>query len=317
MSDRALARIAAAAAVATWAIIVAGGVVRVTGSGMGCPDWPKCFGQWIPPADVAAWIEFAHRVIVMWVSPLIGFTAGLAWFKRRTLPGVWPPAAAAFVLLTVQIGLGAVTVLTRNRADTVTAHLVVALAIIGALTVVAVRAGSAAAGAAGSVGAHADRTPLGSAWTGRILVGLALAAAFVGSLVQTSNGGFACPDLPLCGGAWWPAGWPAQAHVLHRLLVVGLGIAVAAAVVPARRSGDGRRRRWAGAVALLYALQFAVGAGQVVLGMPTVLRGLHLALGAAFWAAAVGLAALPGGAPAARAAEPTPATMGEPAGAPL
>src|SRR3990172_2934068 len=59
--------IVAAAAVATFLLIVIGGIVRVTGSGLGCPDWPTCFGRFIPPNDIKAQIEYSHR---FWASAI-------------------------------------------------------------------------------------------------------------------------------------------------------------------------------------------------------------------------------------------------------
>ena len=51
------AKLAVAAAIATYVLIVVGGLVRATDSGLGCPDWPFCFGDWFPPAELHAWIE--------------------------------------------------------------------------------------------------------------------------------------------------------------------------------------------------------------------------------------------------------------------
>ena len=64
-------KLSAFTVVATYALIVIGGIVRVTGSGLGCPDWPTCHGQIIPPLEQTALIEYTHRFVGALVSPLI------------------------------------------------------------------------------------------------------------------------------------------------------------------------------------------------------------------------------------------------------
>jgi heme a synthase len=283
MADRRLVRWAIVTAVASWLLLVVGGVVRVTGSGMGCPDWPYCFGAALPPGQLApeqhlpAWIEMAHRYLAGIVSLLVVVTAGLAW-RRRAAGAPWRWAVAGIAVIVVQILLGAVTVWQSNAPWTVSAHLMAALALVGVTVVTALLA--ARPGALGRPGP--------AAWT---LVALTLTLLFVGSIVQTTGGGFACPDPVRCRGFWWPTalGLPAQVHMLHRLLAVLTGVALAAVAWPAWRSAGDAQRRWAVAAALLYVAQIAVGVAQVMLTMPPVLRGTHLAVAAAFWVAVVGL----------------------------
>ncbi|MGH2626630.1 MAG: COX15/CtaA family protein, partial [Anaerolineales bacterium] len=79
--------LASAAAVSTYLLIVLGGIVRATGSGLGCPDWPLCAGGILPPVHTAALIEFSHRLAAALTSPLILFTALSAWRGRRPAAG--------------------------------------------------------------------------------------------------------------------------------------------------------------------------------------------------------------------------------------
>src|ERR687891_1037289 len=66
-------KLAIAAAVATYVLIAVGGLVRATDSGLGCPDWPLCFGAWVPPGELHAWIEHSHRLGGAFaVGPLVG-----------------------------------------------------------------------------------------------------------------------------------------------------------------------------------------------------------------------------------------------------
>ena len=107
------AKLAVAAAVATFVLIAAGGLVRATDSGLGCPDWPLCFGDWVPPADLHAWIEHTHRLIAaVFVGPLVGAVGLITVFsvRRRDAP-LLGAAVVAGVLVIVQSLLGAAVVL--------------------------------------------------------------------------------------------------------------------------------------------------------------------------------------------------------------
>jgi cytochrome c oxidase assembly protein subunit 15 len=280
---RLLAPLATVTAVATWLLVVLGGVVRVTESGMGCPDWPTCFGALAPPAGLAetarwpAWIEMGHRYAAAGVALLVLATAVLAWRGHQSGAGApWRAAALGVGLVAAQVLMGAVTVWTANAPWTVSAHLALALALVATTAITALlarRPGPARLGAAGAS-----------------LLGLTAALALVGSVVQTTGGGFLCPDLPFCHGQAWPGalGLPAEAHMLHRALALATGLALLATAAPAWRAG-GSTRRWALVAGALFALQALVGLAQVSWGMPATLRGAHLAAGAAFWLAAVAL----------------------------
>src|SRR5438105_9916228 len=99
-----------ATAVVTYALVVLGGVVRVSGSGLGCPDWPLCHGRLLPPLNLHAIIEYSHRTTASLASAIIVLTAAvalLAWRKRRDIV---IPALVAFGLLVAQVVLGALSV---------------------------------------------------------------------------------------------------------------------------------------------------------------------------------------------------------------
>ena len=107
------AKLAVAAAVATFVLIAVGGLVRATDSGLGCPDWPLCFGDWLPPADLHAWIEHTHRLTAaVFVGPLVGAVGLITVFtrRRRDLP-LLGAAVVAGVLVIAQSLLGAAVVL--------------------------------------------------------------------------------------------------------------------------------------------------------------------------------------------------------------
>src|SRR3954451_15562591 len=98
--------LATVAAVGTYLLIVVGAIVRVTGSGLGCPDWPTCHGQLVPPLETAAIIEDTHRLLGARGSPLILAPTVGAWLVRRRQRAVLLPALALPVLLVIQILVG-------------------------------------------------------------------------------------------------------------------------------------------------------------------------------------------------------------------
>jgi len=251
------------AAAATYLLIVLGAVVRITGSGMGCGDhWPLCNGHLFPPLDdIGTVIEWSHRLLASVVSVLVAAVAFVAWRQRRI--GAAPYAALGVVA--VQVLLGAVTVKTGLTPVMVILHLATAMLLLATLLVVA-------------------KGPVGAQHAAPLLVGLP-ALAFVtilfGALTANLGAAAACTGFPLCNGELWPsAGGLAVIQWIHRLLAYTL--AAYAAVWAVRSRGRGA---W-GVVALV-ALQVALGAATVLLGLPPGLQAAHVAIGAAVWAGVV------------------------------
>src|SRR5919202_6197569 len=125
--------LAVVTAIGTYLLIVMGGVVRVSGSGLGCPDWPTCHGQLVPPLEATAIIEYTHRLLGALVSPLILATTLGAWLFRRRERGLLVAATLAPVLLAIQIVLGAIVVRLELPAMVVLVHLIFALVILALL----------------------------------------------------------------------------------------------------------------------------------------------------------------------------------------
>ena len=132
---------AVATVIATVLLVTVGVIVRATDSGMGCPDWPLCYGQIIPPLDdYKAWWEWIHRTIAAVIGFLILGVAFFAWKDHRDRPSILWPSLAAVALVVFQAWLGRETVRMNNSGESVTAHLAAAMALLGLLVYVTVRA---------------------------------------------------------------------------------------------------------------------------------------------------------------------------------
>ena len=212
-----------ATAVATYALVVLGGVVRVSGSGLGCPDWPLCHGRVLPPLDLHAIIEYSHRTAASLTSTLVVLTAAVAWMAWRNRRDLVVPATLAVSLLAVQVVLGAITVRLELPPMIVLAHLATAMALLGAVCVTAVA--SLMPMPAQPADAQSARRARGAAGGTYLLI-------LTGSLVVGSGASGACDAWPLCGGGFRLAveGSPAI-QLLHR------GVAAVSALISSSHSG--------------------------------------------------------------------------------
>ena len=288
------------AAICTYLLIILGGIVRITGSGMGCGDhWPLCNGHFFPPLDdIGTVIEWSHRLMAALVSGLVVALAAYGWFldrrpfpgRQRSVnpglaPGVRKPTAAfvALGLLVLQVLLGAVTVTLELPPWTVILHLGTAMLLLAILLILAV----------------GSRPTLYPGF--RLLIPLSFLTVLFGALTANLGAASACGGFPLCNGQIWTTAGPlAWIHWIHRLLAYTVAVI---AIVWAVRS---RARGGAFIVAGLVALQVSIGAATVLLGLPSGLQAAHVAVGTAVWAAVVVTASWRegSGAPAATISEP-------------
>src|SRR3989442_4027047 len=156
---KAFRALSVATALVTYALVVLGGVVRVSGSGLGCPDWPLCHGRLLPPLDLHSIIEYSHRTTASLASTLIVLTAFVAWLAWRKRRGMVIPAMVALGLLVVQVVVGAITVRLELPPMIVLAHLATAMALLGAVCVTASNARLARSAPLASAGGPASRPP--------------------------------------------------------------------------------------------------------------------------------------------------------------
>jgi heme a synthase len=271
---RPLTRLAWSAAIATWLLIVLGGVVRITGSGLGCGDeWPICHGRLIPSfADIGTAIEWSHRLVAAIVSTLVLLLAGLVWWAgRRTPPGPSRLAYAALGLLIVQVLLGAVTVKLHLPPWTIVLHLGTAMLLLATLiaTVLHMTPGV-------SPGFPGSGNPPA---TGAAV--LVFVTILMGALTANLGAATACVGFPLCNGQWIVTGNGLQyVQWTHRLLAYTTYAYLFAWALATRR-------RSALVVLGLATLQIVIAAVMVTEGLPRLVQAAHAAVGAALWGTVV------------------------------
>jgi heme o synthase len=285
---------------ASFLVVVWGGVVRVTGSGLGCPDWPLCHGQFLPSLDPATRIEWTHRFLA--IASGVAVAAMVLWtfVSYRADRRVLTLAIVVAILYPLQAVLGGITVLLELPHEWVTLHLANAQLLLATLTILAVVVRWPAIA----------RAPSGG-WTW-----LAVAAA-VGTFVLLVSGAYvrgadattACLSWPLCGAIpELPAGYrpvfvpridlpstgaPAIA-MLHRYVAAIVGVIVVAACIEAwrhRRDAPGLGPL-AIATALIFALQVAIGAANPLTQFSPWALGAHPAAASLLWCSVVALAAV-------------------------
>ena len=268
-------------------VVVAGAYVRLSDAGLGCPDWPLCYGQPVPgeladsDALAKAWKEMGHRYLAATLGLLIVVTCLLAWKARQSAA-----LATLIVLLVVfQATLGKWTVTMLLKPAIVTAHLLGGMATLALLAWLALGQWPHAA----LPQARALR------WTAAVALGALIVQIALGGWVSANYAALACPDLPLCRGQGVPPMDFANAfHVLRELGQTAQGeplsldalaaihwthrcfalVAVAATLFAAWRAST-IFPRMAIAIAGLAVLQFLSGIANVAFSLPLALAAAH------------------------------------------
>jgi len=271
---RSVSRLAVATSVLMFALIVVGSIVRTTGSGLACPDWPLCHGQLIPPFDFNVWMEWFHRLLALLVGLLLLATTGVVLANRETRAKLGGLAALSVALYLSQALLGALTVWKLLDPSVVSGHLAVGLLLFATFVTIAVVAGlEAAPGALAAAGPRApDHLPLFA-----VVAVFTWFQAVLGGMVSTHHASLACPDWPTCHGEWFP---PLEGLVGLQMGHRWAGYALAALVIVtglrAGRAGDGVVRYAAHLLPRLVLLQVAIGVVNVLMGIPVWVSALHL-----------------------------------------
>ncbi len=273
--------------VSLFALVTLGGAVRLTDSGLGCPDWPLCHGKIIPSLDKHTLIEYSHRLMASVIGLMVLAIAIVVWKSYRSQPWLVIPASLGLILLVVQAMLGGVTVLEELPASIVVAHLATAQALMAVMVVVSIVA---------LWGAPRIEAGAGGGWFPVVVLGGALGAYAVlvtGAHVAASGATVSCgQEWPLCAGSLLPDGYYATMHMLHRVVALAGGLLIVGVLVMAWRRRHGREiLGWvAAAVAAVFLLQVIVGGVTILSGFPMSGRLLHLAVATLVWVGMVALA---------------------------
>jgi cytochrome c oxidase assembly protein subunit 15 len=305
-------RLALLGALLCFGVVVLGGYTRLSNSGLGCPDWPGCFGhiapsgsaeQYATAADVRkAWVEMTHRYFAGTLGLIVLAIAVLSIVARRARGvRVWF-ALTLLVLIVFQALLGMFTVTWLLKPLIVTGHLLGGLTTFAMLSWLYLSMRAQARGVDGATVLDGNRL-VASGGRARLFAGLALAAlalqVFLGGWTSSNYAALACPDVPKCQNQWIPAADYQDAFVLWR----GLGINYAGGVLdhPARVAihfmhrvgallattllllaalfslrGLGSSARWAAlAVIGALALQLSIGVFMVLQAFPLELAAAH------------------------------------------
>lgn len=300
----------------TFDLVLFGAFTRLTDSGLGCPDWPGCYGAASPSGAQAqisaaqaqmptgpvthgkAWVEMIHRYLATGVGVLILTLAAATWWLRRQsrLPvSTWWPMAT-LVWVCIQGAFGALTVTMKLFPAIVTMHLLGGMVLLALLCRQAVSYAQAQRGR-GAAGIAPGLRTLLLATTALLWVQIAL-----GGWVSTNYAVLACSGFPTCQGSWWPAMDFAQGfelwrplgktaggeyisfaaltaiHYVHRLMAYAVLAALAVCAWKLWAGPLARQARWLGALALW---QLASGLSNVVMDWPLVAAVAHTAGAAA------------------------------------
>ena len=293
----------------TFDLVLFGAFTRLTDSGLGCPDWPGCYGNASPVGAIAdieqaqaamptgpvthgkAWVEMVHRYLATGVGVLILTLAALSWRGRQRLQisPWWPTLTLLWVC--VQGAFGALTVTWKLFPAIVTLHLLGGIVLLALLKVQSLRYSQALSESATLPLQDGTQTLLGFCFA---LLWWQIA---LGGWVSTNYAVLICNGFPTCQGAWWPAmdfhngfaiwhslglnadgtSLSVQAltaiQMVHRLVAILVFISLGSLARQLNRVAALRSQaRW---LAALLALQLATGLSNVVLGWPLVAAVLH------------------------------------------
>lgn len=293
------------AAVVAFCVVVLGSYVRLSDAGLGCPDWPGCYGALsVPQSESAiqaaqqaypgkpvehakAWKEMAHRYLAGSLGLLVLVLAVLAVRHKNTIRSPWPLSVALVGLIVLQALLGMWTVTLLLKPVIVTLHLLGGMTTLAVLSWIAFR--------------HIDGKPVvlpqaQLCWL-RLAMLVWIVQVMLGGWTSSNYAALACTDFPTCHATWWPTmdfkdafhltralGQSLDGGQLHldALMAIqwshrlGALLVVLWMLISARWLMQQSAGRWlGGGLLVIVALQVMIGIGNLLLQLPLVLAVLH------------------------------------------
>jgi heme o synthase len=298
-------RLSFATTISTLVLIAWGGVVRATGSGDGCPDWPTCFGRWIPRWEYHTLIEYLHRLLAVvsgTLSVVLAVVAIVAVATRRDVaprPAMWLAVGLA-PAFAIQGAIGGWIIASGQDPGVVTIHFAVAFLVLAMTVAISAIVVAPIPGGDRSFARLAAVTTV-----------VTFSLLLVGTYVRAEGAGLAFRDWPLMGGRLVPSFSVPGAFEMfaHRILALVAGALVIWMSVRARAASPRSPRlvRLTTIAVVFLVAQIALGGANVVSELAQVPRAAHVAMSALLWATVVAIAVLARRDPASTPAPAEPA----------
>ena len=272
--------IALLSVIAAVSTVIIGGVVRVTGSGLGCPDWPLCHGQIIPPLEVSAWIEYMHRLSAT-LSGLFTITTLLVAIKKFGFSHLITKMMILItILLFVQGLLGAYTVLTELSPYIATIHTAIGIIYVSLLTVI-----FSLTSTFNFPMLNYKEKRVKEFKTANLILSVGTFLLLISGTIVTRTVGasLACKSFPLCGTPITEMIDLHWIHMLHRVLGLLIMIYLSHTVLKSLKLNIQLINNMMYFISVLLTIQVILGLGNVILQLPTEIRAMHVAVGILFF----------------------------------